>query len=94
MMGDSQLRCAVRYVLQCSKDTLADLFPSFLSQRSIMGTAFGSAGKAWTYRYNQRVPGTSSVQHAAENWMMFKGVTTGCVVYFLLCAATHMIISS
>lgn len=46
-----------------------------------MGTAFGSAGKAWTYRYNQKVPGSDSVRHAAENWMMFKGTHTGFVVY-------------
>jgi hypothetical protein len=77
--------CVNYYVYSVSKEYvgLTFVFPA-LSQRSIMGTAFGSAGKAWTYRYNQRVPGSSSVQHAAENWMMFKGITTGFVFFLLL----------
>ncbi|KIM39330.1 hypothetical protein M413DRAFT_447269 [Hebeloma cylindrosporum] len=49
----------------------------FRCARSILGTAFASTSKAWTYRYNQRTPGASGVDHAAENWMMFKGTTTG-----------------
>ena len=54
-----------------------------------MGTAFGSVGKAWAYRYNQRVPGSSGVQHAAENWMMFKGTTTGFVIFFFFFVVLH-----
>jgi len=45
--------------------------------RTIMGTAFGKTTKTWTYRYNQRTPGAGAVYHAAENWMMFKGTSTG-----------------
>ncbi|KDR78646.1 hypothetical protein GALMADRAFT_64536 [Galerina marginata CBS 339.88] len=45
--------------------------------RSILGDAFGKATKSWTYRYNQRNPGASAVFHASENYMMFKGTSTG-----------------
>jgi len=45
--------------------------------RSIMGTKFGEATKSWTYRYNQATPGAPEVFHAAENWMMFRGTSTG-----------------
>ncbi|PPR05171.1 hypothetical protein CVT26_012257 [Gymnopilus dilepis] len=46
--------------------------------RSLMANAFGKAvGNSWTYRYNQARPGDAAVNHAAENWMMFKGSTTG-----------------
>ncbi|KAF8193430.1 alpha/beta-hydrolase [Pholiota molesta] len=45
--------------------------------RSLMGTAFGAATKSWTYRYNQRTPGAAAVYHASENWMMFRGTSTG-----------------
>jgi len=36
-------------------------------------------GTAWTYRYNQPNPtqGGTAVGHAAENWMMFRGINTG-----------------
>ncbi|KAF8824730.1 hypothetical protein HHX47_DHR7000131 [Lentinula edodes] len=49
-------------------------------KREIMGGAFASAPKSWTYRYNQpnptlRMPGFTA--HAAENWMMFNGINTG-----------------
>ncbi|KAJ3917914.1 Alpha/Beta hydrolase protein [Lentinula edodes] len=48
--------------------------------REIMGGAFASAPKSWTYRYNQPnptlgMPGFTA--HAAENWMMFNGINTG-----------------
>jgi len=42
-----------------------------------MGTAFGAVSKSWTYRYNQRTPGTGAVYHGAENFMLFKGVGIG-----------------
>ncbi|KAH9481822.1 Acetylcholinesterase [Psilocybe cubensis] len=45
--------------------------------RSILGTEFGKAQKSWTYRYNQPTPGANAVFHAAENFMMFKGTSTG-----------------
>ncbi|PPQ95440.1 hypothetical protein CVT26_008459 [Gymnopilus dilepis] len=46
--------------------------------RSLMATAFGKAvGKSWTYRYNQATPGAPEVYHASENWMMFRGTSTG-----------------
>ncbi|KAL0946091.1 hypothetical protein HGRIS_012357 [Hohenbuehelia grisea] len=47
--------------------------------REILGNAFAARTKAWTYRYNQRNPTSSSlaVGHAAENWMMFQGSNTG-----------------
>ncbi|KII91820.1 hypothetical protein PLICRDRAFT_105475 [Plicaturopsis crispa FD-325 SS-3] len=47
--------------------------------RAIMGGAFAGATKAWTYRYNQANPttGSTTVGHAAENWMMFDGTNTG-----------------
>ncbi|KAF9550176.1 alpha/beta-hydrolase [Agrocybe pediades] len=45
--------------------------------RSLMGTAFGKKQKSWTYRYNQRTPGASAVFHAAENYVMFRGTSTG-----------------
>ncbi|KAF9072580.1 alpha/beta-hydrolase [Rhodocollybia butyracea] len=46
--------------------------------REIMGGAFANRTKAWTYRYNQPNPtsGTTAVEHAAENWMMFNGTGT------------------
>ncbi|CAA7265759.1 unnamed protein product [Cyclocybe aegerita] len=43
----------------------------------IMGTAFSKVTRSWTYRYNQPTPGAAAVHHAAENWMMFKGTSTG-----------------
>jgi len=47
--------------------------------RAIMGNAFAKKTKAWTYRYNQPDPLSNSpvVGHASENWMMFKGTSTG-----------------
>ncbi|KAE9401291.1 alpha/beta-hydrolase [Gymnopus androsaceus JB14] len=52
---------------------------SVICPREIMGGAFADLTKAWTYRYNQPNPtqGTSAVEHAAENWMMFNGINTG-----------------
>ncbi|KAK7461801.1 hypothetical protein VKT23_008233 [Stygiomarasmius scandens] len=49
-------------LLRCARESLGSLFT-----------------KSFTYRYNQPNPtqqGTA-VQHAAENWMMFKGINTG-----------------
>ncbi|KAF9483207.1 alpha/beta-hydrolase [Pholiota conissans] len=45
--------------------------------RSILGTAFAATTKAWTYRVNQKTPGTVAVIHAAENWFMFRGTAPG-----------------
>ncbi|EIW79934.1 alpha beta-hydrolase [Coniophora puteana RWD-64-598 SS2] len=47
--------------LRCGREALA----GFSAQKN----------KAWTYRYNQPIPGTpnNSVNHAAENWMLFQG---------------------
>ena len=47
-----------------------------------MGDAFSTSetpNKVYTYRYNTRNPSSDSpfVEHAAENWMMFKGTNTG-----------------
>ncbi|KAK0494032.1 alpha/beta-hydrolase [Armillaria luteobubalina] len=53
----------------------------FICARPILGTAYSSAGlKSWAYRYNQPNPtssDTTTVAHAAENWMMFLGTNTG-----------------
>ncbi|KAI0080396.1 alpha/beta-hydrolase [Panus rudis PR-1116 ss-1] len=53
----------------------------FRCGREIMGNAYASAKTtAYAYRYNQANPTTSPpgiVEHAAENWMMFKGTNTG-----------------
>lgn len=55
----------------------------FCHQRPILGTAYSGAGlKSWAYRYNQPNPtssDTTTVAHAAENWMMFLGTNTGYV---------------
>ncbi|ESK95943.1 hypothetical protein Moror_972 [Moniliophthora roreri MCA 2997] len=47
--------------------------------RNIVGGVYSQAIKAWTYRYNQPNPtsGSTTVAHAAENWMMFLGTNTG-----------------
>ncbi|KAF9522500.1 alpha/beta-hydrolase [Crepidotus variabilis] len=45
--------------------------------RTIMATAFSAYHNSWAYRYNQPTPGAPKVYHAAENWMMFKGTSTG-----------------
>ncbi|KAF9266396.1 alpha/beta-hydrolase [Marasmius fiardii PR-910] len=47
--------------------------------REVIGSAFSTAPKSWTYRFNQRNPtfGGEGVGHAAENWMMFLGSNTG-----------------
>ncbi|KAF7300838.1 Aldolase-II domain-containing protein [Mycena kentingensis (nom. inval.)] len=56
--------------------------PELLCARHLIASAVAKRGsdcKAWTYRYNQPNPtqeGTA-VQHAAENWMMFRGINTG-----------------
>lgn len=49
------------------------------TQREIIGGAFSTFTKAYTYRYNQKNPTSSGtgVEHAAENWMMFLGTNTG-----------------
>ncbi|KDQ50936.1 hypothetical protein JAAARDRAFT_141079 [Jaapia argillacea MUCL 33604] len=55
--------------------------PSVRCARTIMGLAFSSFAPTWTYRYNQRNPTQSptdlAVEHASENWMMFRGTNTG-----------------
>ncbi|KAI0364239.1 alpha/beta-hydrolase [Pilatotrama ljubarskyi] len=48
--------------------------------REIIGLAVArKKTAAYTYRYNQPVPtaNTTLVNHAAENWMMFRGTSTG-----------------
>ncbi|CAL1709691.1 unnamed protein product [Somion occarium] len=47
--------------------------------REIMAGAFSKVTNAFAYRYNQANPTSSSpaVDHAAENWMMFRGTNTG-----------------
>ncbi|KAI0672409.1 alpha/beta-hydrolase [Trametes maxima] len=47
--------------------------------RTIIGLSAGRKNKAYTYRYNQPVPtaNTTSVSHSADNWMMFRGTSTG-----------------
>ncbi|KAK1233835.1 hypothetical protein PQX77_003001 [Marasmius sp. AFHP31] len=47
--------------------------------RAILGGAYSTSPKSWTYRYNQPNPtqNTPAVNHAAENWMMFLGSNTG-----------------
>ncbi|KAF5341405.1 hypothetical protein D9758_012277 [Tetrapyrgos nigripes] len=47
--------------------------------RESLGSLFLRDTKAFTYRYNQPNPtqAGTAVQHAAENWMMFKGINTG-----------------
>ncbi|THU84215.1 alpha beta-hydrolase [Dendrothele bispora CBS 962.96] len=49
-------------LLRCARESLGSLFT-----------------RSFTYRYNQPNPTQSgtAVQHAAENWMMFKGINTG-----------------
>ena len=49
------------------------------AQREIIGLAAARASKAYTYRYSQPVPPahTNITWHAAENWMMFRGTSTG-----------------
>lgn len=44
--------------------------------RHIIGLA-AAKHKAYTYRYNQPVPNATLVGHAAENWMFFRGTSTG-----------------
>jgi carboxylesterase type B len=48
-------------------------------QRHIIASAVAKRNRAWTYRYNQPNPtsGGSATAHAAENWMMFRGINTG-----------------
>ncbi|TBU39675.1 alpha/beta-hydrolase [Dichomitus squalens] len=55
--------------------------PDVRCGRSIIGLAAAQKSKAFTYRYNQR-PSTQAaddteVHHSAENWMMFRGTSTG-----------------
>lgn len=46
-----------------------------------MGDAWSKRTNTYVYRYNTANPtgGSSLVEHAAENWMMFKGTNTGYV---------------
>ncbi|KXN82979.1 Lipase 3 [Leucoagaricus sp. SymC.cos] len=53
---------------------------SFRCARSIMASAWSTAAvNTWTYRYNQPDPASTSpsVDHAAENAMVFRGTHTG-----------------
>ncbi|KZT22314.1 alpha/beta-hydrolase [Neolentinus lepideus HHB14362 ss-1] len=48
--------------------------------RTILGTALSVFNNTWTYRYNQPNPtqiNDTAVEHASENWMMFRGTNTG-----------------
>ncbi len=50
-----------------------------------MADAFAKTNTVYTYRYNTPAdpsanPGSTTVDHAAENWMMFDGTSTGCVI--------------
>ncbi|KAI0718594.1 alpha/beta-hydrolase [Cerioporus squamosus] len=45
--------------------------------RHIIGLAAAKKNKAFTYRYNQPVNNATSVYHSSENWMMFRGTSTG-----------------
>ncbi|KAJ8072039.1 hypothetical protein PM082_015597 [Marasmius tenuissimus] len=51
----------------------------FICARRILGEAYSKVTDTWTYRYNQANPttGSTTVGHAAENWMMFLGSNTG-----------------
>ncbi|KAJ7796522.1 Alpha/Beta hydrolase protein [Mycena olivaceomarginata] len=53
--------------------------PSVVCGRHIIASAVAKRNRAWTYRYNQPNPtsGGSGTAHAAENWMMFRGINTG-----------------
>lgn len=46
-------------------------------QAEIMGAAFAKNPSAYVYRYNTPNPtsGSPLVEHAAENWMMFRGAS-------------------
>ena len=46
-------------------------------QAEIMGAAFSKKPEAYVYRYNTPNPtsGSPLVEHAAENWMMFRGAS-------------------
>ena len=48
-----------------------------------MAAQFAKQTKAFAYRYNQANPtsGSTIVNHAAENWMMFQGTNTGYVLF-------------
>ena len=75
--GESDVICGVRDLFSASSDGCLVL-PR--PQREIIGVAAAKKnGKAFTYRYNQPVPGTNTtaVGHASENWMMFRGTSTG-----------------
>lgn len=64
----------------CESPTAAPAFLiSFVPQAEIVGDAFSDHAKTFTYRYNTANPtsGSSVVEHAAENWMMFRGTNTG-----------------
>ncbi|KAL0946016.1 hypothetical protein HGRIS_012293 [Hohenbuehelia grisea] len=65
-----------------ASESIADAM--FFCGRSWMAEAWAKTkARVWTYRYNTpnptspyyEIPG--DVQHAAENWVMFKGVNTG-----------------
>ncbi|KAJ3482854.1 hypothetical protein NLI96_g6700 [Meripilus lineatus] len=59
------------------RDTIGE--SGFRCAREIMGGGFGNKAKAFTYRYNQPDPtsGSNLVEHAAENYMLFRGIETG-----------------
>ena len=46
--------------------------------RHIIGLASAKrTAKTFTYRYNQPVGNSTLVYHSSENWMMFRGTSTG-----------------
>ncbi|KIJ16343.1 hypothetical protein PAXINDRAFT_132242 [Paxillus involutus ATCC 200175] len=53
--------------------------PDVICGREAMGGASSLFADTWTYRYNTPNPtlGSAAVVHAAENWMMFDGTSTG-----------------
>ncbi|KAI0327529.1 alpha/beta-hydrolase [Cubamyces sp. BRFM 1775] len=59
--------------------TVATGESELICARAIIGTSAARKSKAYTYRYNQPVPtaNTTVVFHASENWMMFRGTSTG-----------------
>lgn len=76
--GESELRCAVSLravLLAVTCSNRDDRNP----QAEIMGDAWSTHTDTYVYRYNTPNPEDASglVEHAAEIWMMFKGVVTG-----------------
>ncbi|KAI0768170.1 alpha/beta-hydrolase [Trametes elegans] len=66
---------------ECEQQRLADITgeSELRCARDIIGLSVAKRNKAYTYRYNQPVPtaNTTAVAHASDNWMMFRGTSTG-----------------